>query len=387
MVEWKRIKDICSNICSGGTPNTKTREYYNGNIPWLRTQEVDWGNIYDTEIKITQKGIDNSSAKIIEKDCVIVAMYGATAAKVAINKIPLSTNQACCNLKINKNISNYKYVYYWLCKEYHKLKALGEGSQNNISGQKIKDYPIPIPPPSEQQHIVETLDTFTTSIDNLKEQIAQRRKQYEHYRDQLFSFEGRDLEKKKIGELFVFKNGLNKGKAFFGHGTPIVNYTDVYHNRSLTKDSIKGKVELTENEIRRFEVHRGDVFFTRTSETPDEVGYPSVMLDEIDKCTFSGFVLRASPITQLLLPEYCKYCFFTYDVRKNIVRSATYTTRALTNGGVLSKISIPVPPLSEQSHMVSILDSFEASIANLEEQLALRQKQYEYYREKLLTFE
>ena len=90
MVEWKKIKDVCSNICSGGTPNTKNRDYYYGDIPWLRTQEVDWGNIYDTEIKISQKGLDNSSAKIIEKDCVIVAMYGATAAKVAINKIPFA---------------------------------------------------------------------------------------------------------------------------------------------------------------------------------------------------------------------------------------------------------------------------------------------------------
>ena len=84
MVEWKKIKDVCVNIWSGGTPSTSHKEYYNGNIPWLRTQEVDWDDILDTEIKITEEAIENSSAKMIPSNCVIVAMYGATAAKVAI---------------------------------------------------------------------------------------------------------------------------------------------------------------------------------------------------------------------------------------------------------------------------------------------------------------
>ena len=100
-VEMKTIKDICSNICSGGTPSTSHKEYYEGSVNWLRTQEVDWKEIFDTEIRITEEAIANSSAKLIPENCIIVAMYGATAAKVAINKIPLTTNQACCNLEID----------------------------------------------------------------------------------------------------------------------------------------------------------------------------------------------------------------------------------------------------------------------------------------------
>ena len=188
-VEMKTIKEVCKKICSGGTPSTSKKDYYGGNIPWLRTQEVDWKDIWDTDIKITEDAIANSSAKLIPKDCVIVAMYGATAAKVAINKIPLSTNQACCNLEINNNISSYRYVYYWLCKEYQNLKGMGEGSQNNINGQKIKDYSIPLPSLQEQQRIVSILDTFEASIQNLEAQLSQREKQYDYYRNKLLTFE------------------------------------------------------------------------------------------------------------------------------------------------------------------------------------------------------
>lgn len=187
--EMKTIKEVCKKICSGGTPSTSKKDYYGGNIPWLRTQEVDWKEIWDTDIKITEEAIANSSAKLIPKDCVIVAMYGATAAKVAINKIPLSTNQACCNLEIDNNISSYRYVYYWLCKEYENLKGMGEGSQNNINGQKIKDYSIPLPSLQEQQRIVSILDTFEASIQNLEAQLSQREKQYEYYRNKLLTFE------------------------------------------------------------------------------------------------------------------------------------------------------------------------------------------------------
>ena len=193
-VEMKMIQNICKNICSGGTPPTSHKEYYEGTIPWLRTQEVDWKEILDTDIKITQEAVKHSSAKYIPANCVIVAMYGATAAKSAINKIALTTNQACCNLEIDADKALYKYVFHWLYKEYINIKSMGEGSQNNINGKKIKTYPIPLPSLSEQSRIVSILDTFEASISNLEAQLAQRQKQYEYYRNKLLSFGNGDGE-------------------------------------------------------------------------------------------------------------------------------------------------------------------------------------------------
>ncbi len=168
-----------------------------------------------------------------------------------------------------------------------------------------------------------------------------------------------------IGDILDFKNGLNKGKEYFGHGTPIVNYTDVYHHSGLFASDIKGTVSLSQDEIKRFEVRKNDVFFTRTSETPDEVGLSAVLLDDIPDCAFSGFVLRGRPKNDVLVPEYCKYCFSAKAVREQIISNCTYTTRALTNGRVLSVIYIPVPPKDEQRAIAAVLTEMELHIANL----------------------
>ena len=180
-VPYRKLGEVCESICSGGTPSTMHSEYYGGTIPWLRTQEVDWTDVYDTAVKITEAGLANSSAKLIPANCVIVAMYGATAAKVCINKIPLTTNQACCNLKVDETKVMHRYVYHWLCKNYEVIKSMGEGSQNNINAKKIKTFPIPVPPPEVQREVVRILDEFNaataTLLSLLRQELVARRKQ------------------------------------------------------------------------------------------------------------------------------------------------------------------------------------------------------------------
>lgn len=190
-IERRTIGDVCLKIASGGTPATGKMEYYGGDIPWLRTQEVDWNDIWDTGVKISKAGLENSSAKWIPENCVVVAMYGATAAKVAVNRIPLTTNQACCNLLINEKIVMHRYVFYWLSKEYLHLKEMGQGSQSNINAKIIRNYLIPIPPMERQQYIVSILDRFRelcSAFRGISEEILLRQKQYEYYRDKLLNF-------------------------------------------------------------------------------------------------------------------------------------------------------------------------------------------------------
>lgn len=248
-------------------------------------------------------------------------------------------------------------------------------------------FEIPLPPLNIQKEIVSILDSFTSLIDIMKQEAEMRKKQMDYYREKLFSFGKGECEWSTLNELFTFKNGINKEKNDFGRGTPIINYVDVYRKRGLVKEDIKGLVNSNASEQSRYKCKKGDVFFTRTSETKEEVGFPAVLLEDIENCVFSGFVLKATPTTDLLDTHYCKYCFFTYQFRKEVIKSATYTTRALTNGTSLSKISIPVPSLEKQRQIASILDTFETYISKLEQMIELRQKQYEYYREKLLTFE
>ena len=173
-----------------------------------------------------------------------------------------------------------------------------------------------------------------------------------------------------LGDLFVFKNGLNKAKRFFGSGTPIVNYMDVFERPGLRPSDLSGRVSLTPEEIRNFEVQRGDVFFTRTSETVEEIGVASVMLDEPRDTVFSGFVLRARPRDGRLNNRYKQYCFSHRVVRSQIISNATYTTRALTNGRTLSTVWIAVPPTPEQHAIAEALSHVDGLIASLEALIA-----------------
>src|SRR5690606_4631409 len=129
-----------------------------------------------------------------------------------------------------------------------------------------------------------------------------------------------------------------KAKQFFGHGTPIVNYMDVFRYPALRITNVAGLVDVNKAELDNYSVRQGDVFFTRTSETVEEVGIASTMLDAVENTVFSGFVLRARPKGNDLVDQYKAYAFRSVAVRSQIVAKATYTTRTLINGGTLSGI-------------------------------------------------
>ena len=258
----------------------------------------------------------------------------------------------------------------------------------------LNDTEIPVPPLEVQCEIVRILDYFTllTSklTSELKSELTARKKQYEYYHNALMDFTDRDVQYKSVGELFEIKNGLNKEKDAFGKGQPIINFTDVYNKRWLAKGSFKGLVDVTEEEIKRYSAKKGDVFFTRTSETKEDIGMSSTLIEDIPNCVFSGFVLRARPITDLLLPKFCSYYFSTNKVRDTIVRYAAFTTRATTTGPKLSKIMVPILSIEEQQRIIDILDRFDSLCNSISEvlpaEIEAREKQYEFYRDKLLSF-
>lgn len=172
-----------------------------------------------------------------------------------------------------------------------------------------------------------------------------------------------DWECKCLEDLFSFKNGLNKEKEFFGKGTPIVNFTDVYKNRGLRSEDIKGLVEVNEKELLNYNVTKGDVFFTRTSETIDDIGMSSVILDEVENTVFSGFVLRARPKNDILSDGFKKYCFSTFNARKEIVTKSSFTTRALTSGTLLNGVEINYPSKEEQEKIASLFSLIDDKIS------------------------
>ena len=325
-----------------------------------------------------------------EKNKIIISARGANAGYINRIFVNYWAGNSCYTINANDKIINWNFLYYVLKnKEKGLLNKQQTGSIPSISKKQVESILVPVPPLEVQDEIVRILDNFTALTAELTAELTARKKQYSWYRDYLLKFENK-VKMVKIGDLFEFKNGINKDKGSFGKGTPIINYVNVYKKNKIYFEDLKGLVEASNDELVRYGVKRGDVFFTRTSETIEEIGYTSVLLEDIENCVFSGFLLRARPITDLLLPEYCAYCFSTSNIRNTIIKKSTYTTRALTNGTSLSQIEIPLPPLEVQKRIVEVLDNFE-KICNdlnigLPAEIEARQKQYEFYRNFLLTF-
>lgn len=191
--------------------------------------------------------------------------------------------------------------------------------------------------------------------------------------------------------LFDFRNGLSKGKEFFGRGIPFIRYTDVYNRRLLRAEDITALVECTPAEIEKLSVRRGDVLFTRTSETAEDVGWSAVVLEDIGECVFNGFSIKASPKTDDLLPEYCAFCFSTKEFRQYVASHCAFTTRASLTGQTISEYILLVPSREKQREIADTLNKFYTLCTNLASglpaEIEARKRQYEYYRDKLLEFQ
>ncbi|MCK0101967.1 restriction endonuclease subunit S [Pseudohalocynthiibacter sp. F2068] len=205
------------------------------------------------------------------------------------------------------------------------------------------------------------------------------------YQDTDFGNFPEDWDIVPVGDLFTFKNGLNKAKEFFGHGTSIVNYMDVYNHPALRVRMVEGKVDVTSKEQQSYEVLKGDVFFTRTSETVEEIGTAAVMLDDTQSTVFSGFVLRARPSDDALVDEFKAYCFRPRYFRDQVTSRASYTTRALTNGKSLSATMLAKPSRSEQHAIAEALGDVYALLDGLDRLIAKKRDLKTGTMQQLLT--
>jgi len=386
-VEFTTIENLCIKISSGATPNTGRSEFYNGDIPWLRTQEVDWTDIVDTGVKITTTGLENSSANWIPKNCVIVAMYGATAAKVAINKIPLTTNQACCNLQVDEKKALFKYVYFWMCNKYEELKALGQGSQSNINAGIVRKFPIAMPPLEIQRETVRILDKFTgltaELVTEITAELVARKKQYYFYRDKLLTA-GENIPIVQLGDIADFKYGYTD-KAKDSGTTRFVRITDIGDNGKLLYTNSK-YIDLT-SESEGYLLSKGDLLMARTGAT-----YGKTMLfDGGISAVYASFLIRIRFPKREVLPTYYWHFAQSNAYWGQANRLVSKAGQPQFNANVLKSVLMPVPPINEQQKVVDLLDRFDALIngisKDLPAEIEARHKQYEYYRDNLLTFQ
>lgn len=198
---WTKLEHI-AKWGSGGTPSRKNPEYYVGNIPWIKTGELNNAYIYETEEHISDTAIVNSSAKRFPIDTIIIAMYGATIGKVGIMGVEATTNQACacgvCSAAIY-----YKYLFYYAISQRDAFIKKGKGgAQPNISQEVIKRHEIPLAPFAEQIRIVERVESLLIKLDEAKEKI-----------ETVVGFN--DISKSVVGSIDIMKKAV-LAQAFRG---------------------------------------------------------------------------------------------------------------------------------------------------------------------------
>ena len=363
MVEWKKIGSVCTVITP---PKKLKKECYQkeGLYPIIDQGQSDIVGYTDDE-----ESLLTSDSYVLFGDHTRYVKY--ISGKFA---------QGADGLKILKcdSFLNSKYFYYTFSNS--SIPTRGYSRHWSIA----KDIEIPIPPLSEQNRIVGILDTFTESIENLKNQITERKKQYEHYRDQLLDLEGKPgVEMKAMGEIgsFIRGSGIQKSD-FVEKGFPCIHYGQVHTKYGLSATSTISFINESLFKKCKKAV-KGDIVIATTSEDAEGVAKPVAWLGN-EEVAISGdaYIFHHNQNGKFIAHLFVSHRFMLFKVKY-----ATGTKVVRISGDSMAKFIVPLPSLSEQQHIVSILDTFEASIANLEQQLSLRQKQYEYYRNMLLTFD
>ena len=253
---------------------------------------------------------------------------------------------------------------------------------------QYSNFEIPLPPISVQQEIVRILDSFTQLQSNLEAELAARYKQYEYYRDSLFSEDlesllGRsDCDVKTIGDL----GSLTRGKRFVRtdiveNGIPCIHYGDMYTCYGLKAEIANTHITPEKAKSMRF-AQKGDVVIVGAGENDWDIGVGLVWQGEEPAAIHDACYILEHNQDPMYISHYLRSTVYHLQLRK-YVSSGKISSFAAKD---LAKIYIPIPSLDRQKEIVSILDTFEALIANIKNEIEARKKQYEYYREKLLTF-
>lgn len=298
-----------------------------------------------------------------------------------------------------------KYLWYYMQATfmYEIEKGTNKTTVESLRLPMLQNFLIFLPPIIEQHKIVNTLDTLCSKIDYSISLVQEKINNLKLYRDALITeVVTKGLKKhptktqiewigatpthwniKKLRYLGKLQNGISKEASCFGTGFPFVNYSDVYNNIALPQ-KVDGLVESSILDRRFFSVKRGDVFFTRTSETIEEIGFTATCLSNMDNATFAGFLIRFRPDGDTLLPEFSKYYFRNNTLRKYFVKEMMIVTRASLGQNLLKNLPILIPPKNEQLEITQYLDrksdQINKCILSEEKRLSLMQS----YRQSMI---
>lgn len=402
-VEWKPISEIF-HLRNGYTPSKSNSEYWkDGTVPWFRMDDIRENGpiLSDSLQKISVNAL--KGGKPFPANSIIIAT-SATIGEHALITIPFLANQRFTCLTLRPSYIehfNIKFIFYYcyLLADWCK-KNTTTSSFASVDMDGFRKFDIPIPCPNNpkksleiQAEIVRILDAFASLTAELTAELNARKKQYNYYRDYLLSFTNNEAEWKPLGDIGEFIRGKRFTKAdYVAQGTYVIHYGEIYTRYGVFAHNAFSQVRNDMAESLRY-AEPGDVVITDVGETVEDVGKAVAWLGNgkvaiHDHC----YAFRHS-----MNPKFISYCMQTasFIAEKSKYIARTKVNTLLING--FAKINIPIPypnnpekSLAEQASIVSILDKFDALTHSITEglprEIELRQKQYEHYRDLLLSF-
>lgn len=374
-VEWKKLGEVCEFINGFAF---KSSLFSQSGEAVIRITNINSGKVTFDDLKyIKLDDYPELDRYKVEKNNILVAMSGATTGKIGYQ---YEDRIGYLNQRVGKFIPDEskvkrRFLFHFLYNIESELFSLatGSGAQPNLSSEAIKKIDIPIPSLEIQERIVKILDKFTNYVTELQSELQSRTKQYTYYRDKLLSEEylakvtkemeeDRRLNIVQLEEVVTIKNGkdwkkLGQGNIpVYGSGGEMGVFVDKYsYDKPTVLIPRKGSID--------------NVFY---------LDKPFWNVDTIFHTEIDG---------SKLIPKYFYYFIEHYDLNK----LSDNSTRPSLTQSTLNKLKIPLPPLSLQNKIVKVLDKFQILLSDtkglIPEEIEQRQKQYEYYREKLLTFD
>ena len=375
--EWE--ENLLGSICktsSGGTPSTTQKEYYGGDIPFIRSAEIDKET---TELFLTTEGLNNSSAKLIKKGDVLVALYGANSGDVALAKIDGAINQAILCLKSEE--SN-PFIYQFLSfKKNWIVSTYIQGGQGNLSGEIIKSIKIPLPKLKEQQKIADCLSSLDELITAQSQKLQALKAHKKGLMQQLFPAEGETVpklrfaefrdsgewEEKTLGQCLLQhpQYGINAPAVPFSNNLPTyLRITDISEDGFFLKNQmVSVEKEVSEDNY----LQEGDIVLTRTGAS---VGKSYKYRIEDGELVFAGFLIRVKPDKDKINSELLFQYLSTEQYWDWVDFISARSGQPGINGNEYASMPIILPPsLNEQQKIADCLSSLDEQISTQTEKI------------------
>ena len=358
--EQRKFEDLYNYASEGGTPDTNNSSFYeNGDVPFVKIEDTENKYIDSTKSYITQEGLSHSSAWLIPESSVIFT-NGATVGNVAINRLPVATKQGILGIIPSKNVVT-EFLFYLLSSSTFQREVrsrMATGTFATIILKNLNQIPVCIPSDkSEQEEIAGYLSAFDNLITLHQCKDFSLKSFFEESKNFISALrKNTSWEQRKLGEVGTTFTGLSgKTKEDFGHGNAgFVTYMNVFSNpiADLTQ------CEKVEIDSKQAQVKYGDVFFTTSSETPEEVGMSSIWLGKQPNIYLNSFCFGYRPSISTN-PYYLGFMLRSASVRKKFILLAQGISRYNISKNKAMEIVIPIPSENEQKKVGSFFKEID----------------------------